>query len=123
MSLLLDQEQLGRSLLEVTELRHRVAPWRGDNGESLEHAWKRLFGEPMGLPMLFHYVRHQGRELVVRAHGQGRISVLDGTTGQHEIRVVKRSWERVVNAAKERLEKGDPRMAGAAIRWLECAPK
>ena len=120
--MLLDQEAVGRSLLEVTELRHRVQPWRGDNGECLDHAWRRLFGDAMSPPLLFHYVRHAGRELVVRAHAGGRVTVLDATTGQHEIRTIKGSWERLVNTAKERLEKGDPRMAGAAIRWVECSP-
>lgn len=125
MSLILSSAMALR-LLKVTD-----AIWSqkvGDVNEPLEHAWKRLFGEPMSVPMLFQAVKYEGRDLVVRLHPRGRVSVSDPALGHH-IRVMKRRDESVAQVAGELVSLGrdqqeltqrfqDGRVGEAALRFL-----
>jgi hypothetical protein len=123
--LVIDQSGVAASMLEVTERLWRLRPWQGRAAETVELAWRRLFGEAMPPPLLLHYVLYRGRELVVRAHRAGRLSVLDQTTGRHEIRRLSARWESVVNACTERAATGGPqasshlKMAAATQHFLQ----
>ena len=112
---LIDLETLARNTMQVTEPRWKQTP--GDRAEPMPNAWRRLFGEPMGSPLLFHFFTWEGRGLVMQFYPRGRVAVLDPAQG-HQIRELKSGWkELVANAANEK-KRLEPRVARAAIEWL-----
>lgn len=116
---LIDLEQLAKQTMKVTDLRWKQTP--GDRAEPMPNAWQRLFGEPMGSPLIFHFFEWEGRGMVMQFHPQGRIAVLDTAQG-HQIREIKRAWKQIVaNAAIEK-QKFEPRVAKAALGWLRSNP-
>lgn len=116
---LIDVETLARNTMQVTAQVWRQRP--GDRAEPMPLAWQRLFGEPMGVPLLFHFFEWQGRGLVMQFYPKGRIAVLDPAQG-HQIRELKSGWKELVANAAEEKRKIEPRVTNAALNWLRQNP-
>ena len=69
-------------------LRATLSVWRqaSTNGEPLEVAFARLFGRPMGTPMLTVAVPFAGRLVTVHLHAGGIAAVYDQASNGWELR-------------------------------------
>ena len=95
--------------------------WRqnaGNRAEPVAHAYRRLLGRDMPLPILISAIHHQGRWQTVHTHPGGVLIVHDAARGGWEIRVIRPELNaalvKAYNAA-ERLKKGHEDSGGFAL--------
>lgn len=111
---LVEPKKLTAGILRVTEV-----VWQqnvGGGGEPMHAAWKRLFHEEMTTPLLFHMTDWEGRDLCVRLHPRGRVSVVD-PAGGNQIRLKPRT--RGTSEVGNVIDMNRSRIDRAAQRWIE----
>lgn len=75
-------------------------------------AWRRLFGEEMRVPIMFHVGMVNGAQVAVRLYPRGRVTV-----GNYQIRT--RPSSRGVLELGSSIDENRSRIDRAALRWIE----
>ena len=107
MSELLTAETTARKLLALSRELWR-APAH-DRSEPQWHAFRRLFGVNMGVPIVFLFFQDQGRPIVVRLYTFGRITV--SAPEGFQIRQLVRPSDEIANRTEALAGRGDRRIA------------
>lgn len=84
---------------------------QGEHAEPFDHAWKRLFGAPPGVPIWLCASSVQGRTVVVRLYARGRVQIYDPWRGS-SIRTLGAARDAVGTIA-DRLAQAAPSVAAA----------
>jgi len=97
-------------------VRRTQCVWLQTGGETLEAAWLRLFGRPLGIPLLFSSCEVEGKLVVVRLHEAARIVVADpfdgpDAGGRLQIRVLPHRAKELVGNMAAALAAYDPLLA------------
>lgn len=88
--------------------------WLETGLETVEHAWLRLFGMPIGPILLFSSCELDGKTMVVRLHEHARLVVadpFDGPKGRAQIRVLPHRAKELIGNMAEALASYDPLLA------------